>query len=33
LPDGKILTPNLEDMYPFLTAEELASNMLVEERK
>jgi acetolactate synthase I/II/III large subunit len=33
LPDGKILTPNLEDMYPFLTAEELASNMLVENRK
>ncbi len=29
LPDGKILTPNLEDMYPFLSAEELASNMLV----
>jgi acetolactate synthase-1/2/3 large subunit len=33
LPDGKILTPNLEDMYPFLTPEELASNMLVEEGK
>ncbi|HET7891567.1 MAG TPA: thiamine pyrophosphate-binding protein [Candidatus Sulfotelmatobacter sp.] len=33
LPDGKILTPNLEDMYPFLTPEELASNMLVEEKK
>lgn len=33
LPDGKILTPNLEDMYPFLSAEELASNMLVEERQ
>jgi acetolactate synthase-1/2/3 large subunit len=31
LADGKILTPNLEDMYPFLTPEELASNMLVEE--
>lgn len=31
LPDGKILTPNLEDMYPFLTPEELASNMLVED--
>ncbi|HZY63946.1 MAG TPA: thiamine pyrophosphate-binding protein [Edaphobacter sp.] len=29
LPDGKILTPNLEDMYPFLSPEELASNMLV----
>jgi acetolactate synthase I/II/III large subunit len=33
LPDGKILTPNLEDMYPFLTPEELASNMVVEDRK
>jgi acetolactate synthase-1/2/3 large subunit len=33
LADGKILTPNLEDMYPFLTPEELASNMLVEDRK
>jgi acetolactate synthase I/II/III large subunit len=33
LADGKILTPNLEDMYPFLTAEELASNMLVEDPK
>lgn len=31
LPDGKILTPNLEDMYPFLPAEELAANMLVED--
>jgi acetolactate synthase-1/2/3 large subunit len=30
LPDGKIVTPNLEDMYPFMSAEELASNMLVE---
>jgi acetolactate synthase-1/2/3 large subunit len=29
LPDGKILTPNLEDMYPFLSPEELSSNMLV----
>jgi acetolactate synthase-1/2/3 large subunit len=33
LPDGKILTPNLEDMYPFLSPEELASNMLVEDYK
>ena len=33
LPDGKILTPNLEDMYPFLSPEELASNMLVEDSK
>ncbi len=31
LPDGKIQTPNLEDMYPFLTPEELAANMLVKE--
>ena len=31
LPDGKIQTPNLEDMYPFLTPEELAANMLVNE--
>jgi len=28
-PDGTIQTPNLEDMYPFLSAEELAANMLV----
>jgi len=33
LPDGKILTPNLEDMYPFLSPEELAANMLVEDGK
>ena len=32
-PDGKIVTPDLEDMYPFLTPEELASNMLAEDRK
>ena len=32
-PDGKILTPNLEDMYPFLSPEELASNMLRENRE
>jgi acetolactate synthase-1/2/3 large subunit len=31
LPDGKILTPNLEDMYPFLSPEELSSNMLVKD--
>lgn len=31
LPDGKILTPNLEDMYPFLSEQELAENMLVGE--
>jgi acetolactate synthase-1/2/3 large subunit len=33
LPDGKIQTPNLEDMYPFLSPEELASNMLVSDEK
>ena len=33
LADGKILTPNLEDMYPFLSAEELSANMLGEEEK
>lgn len=33
LPDGKIQTPNLEDMYPFLPPEELAENMLVSDAK
>lgn len=33
LPDGRILTPNLEDMYPFLSPEELKSNMFVEEQQ
>jgi acetolactate synthase I/II/III large subunit len=33
LSDGTILTPNLEDMYPFLSPEELASNMLSEEKE
>ena len=28
LPDGKILTPELEDMYPFLSPDELASNLI-----
>ncbi|HEY0760283.1 MAG TPA: thiamine pyrophosphate-binding protein [Acidisarcina sp.] len=28
LPDGKIVSPNLEDMYPFLSEEELNSNMV-----
>ena len=32
LSDGKIMTPNLEDMYPFLSPEELAANMLVEDK-
>ena len=27
--DGKIVTPNLEDMFPFLSPEELKENMLV----
>jgi acetolactate synthase I/II/III large subunit len=31
--DGKIQTPNLEDMYPFLPPEELAENMLVKDEK
>jgi acetolactate synthase-1/2/3 large subunit len=26
--DGTIVTPNLEDMYPFLSEEELAKNMI-----
>src|SRR5262249_60721911 len=29
--DGRILTPPLEDMYPFLPREELAENMINEE--
>jgi acetolactate synthase I/II/III large subunit len=32
-PDGKITTPNLEDMYPFLSPEELAENMLAKEEE
>jgi acetolactate synthase-1/2/3 large subunit len=28
LPDGKMVSPNLEDMYPFLPAEELEENLL-----
>jgi acetolactate synthase-1/2/3 large subunit len=28
LPDGKIVTPSLEDMYPFLDAEEMAANTI-----
>jgi acetolactate synthase-1/2/3 large subunit len=28
LEDGRIVTPPLEDMYPFLSREELASNLL-----
>jgi hypothetical protein len=28
LPDGSIRTPALEDMYPFLSEEELRANML-----
>jgi acetolactate synthase-1/2/3 large subunit len=31
--DGTIKTPNLEDMYPFLSPEELASNMCVSDEK
>lgn len=29
LPDGKIVSPSLEDMWPFLSREELQANMLV----
>jgi acetolactate synthase-1/2/3 large subunit len=29
LPDGKLVSPNLEDMYPFLSPEELESNLLI----
>jgi acetolactate synthase-1/2/3 large subunit len=29
LPDGRIVSSNLEDMFPFLDAQELAENMLV----
>lgn len=29
LPDGKIISPPLEDLSPFLTKDELASNMLI----
>jgi acetolactate synthase-1/2/3 large subunit len=29
LPDGKIVSPNLEDMFPFLDPEELKSNLLI----
>jgi len=28
LADGKIVTPSLEDMYPFLDAEEMAENTI-----
>jgi acetolactate synthase-1/2/3 large subunit len=28
LPDGRIVTPSLEDMYPFLDAEEMAANTI-----
>jgi len=33
LPDGRILTPELEDMYPFLSPEELASNLIAGEKQ
>ena len=33
LPDGTLVSPNLEDMYPFLSAEELASNLLISDRE
>ncbi len=31
LPDGRIVSPPLEDMFPFLDPEELAANMIVDE--
>jgi acetolactate synthase-1/2/3 large subunit len=33
LPDGTLVSPNLEDMFPFLGAEELASNLLIADDK
>ena len=33
LPDGRIVSSNLEEMYPFLDDQELAENMLVPFRK
>jgi len=30
LPDGRMVSPALEDMYPFLDAEELESNLFIE---
>jgi hypothetical protein len=30
LADGTLISPNLEDMYPFLDPEELESNLLIE---
>jgi acetolactate synthase-1/2/3 large subunit len=30
LPDGMLVSPNLEDMYPFLEPAELASNLLID---
>lgn len=31
LPDGTLVSPNLEDMFPFLDAAELESNLLIEQ--
>ncbi len=33
LANGQILTPNLEDMFPFLSQEELSSNMIAGDKK
>ena len=30
LPDGRIVSPNLEDMYPFLDPTELMDNVILE---
>jgi len=32
LPDGSIVTPELDDMYPFLSPEELAANRIAEDK-
>jgi len=33
LPDGTLVSPNLEDMFPFLSPEELASNLLIADKE
>jgi acetolactate synthase-1/2/3 large subunit len=33
LPDGTLVSPNLEDMFPFLSPEELSSNLLISDNK
>ena len=31
LPDGRMVSPNLEDMYPFLPPDELEQNLLIDQ--